>query len=47
MRRNSGPFQGRCRILSQQICRSEDSPCGFRVWKDEKEQVVTSGRFMG
>ncbi len=42
-----GPLGARPPVWSKLICRSEDSPCGFRVWKDAKEQVVTIGRFMG
>lgn len=31
----------------QPVRRSEDSPCGIRVWKDSVERIVTVGRFMG
>ena len=33
--------------LEQPVRRSEDSPCGKRVWKDSVERIDTIDRFMG
>jgi hypothetical protein len=33
--------------LEQPVRRSEDSPCGKRVWKDSVMRIVTIDRFMG